>query len=52
MYLLREKIIEMRNFQKKVKKFEKCREKMVEVGRDIDSDFRVMFKRLNDGLRK
>ena len=25
---------------------------MVEVGRDTDSDFRVMFKKLNDGLRK
>lgn len=52
MHLLREKTTEMRNLQKKVKKLEKCREKMVEVGRDTDSDFRVMFKRLNDGLRK
>ena len=51
-HLLREKTTEMRNLQKKVKKLEKCREKMVEVGRDTDSDFRVMFKRLNDGLRK
>ena len=52
MHLLREKTTEMRNLQKKVKKLEKCREKMVEVGRDTDSDFRVMFNKLNDGLRK
>ena len=52
MHLLREKTTEMKNLQKKVKKLEKCREKMVEVGRDTDSDFRVMFKKLNDGLRK
>lgn len=25
---------------------------MVEAGRDTDSDFRVVFKKLNDGLRK
>ena len=52
MHLLREKTTEMKNLQKKVKKLEKCREKKVEVGRDTDSDFRVMFKKLNDGLRK
>ena len=52
MHLLREKTTEMRHLQKKVKKLEKCREKMVEVGRDTDSDFRVMFNKLNAGLRK
>ena len=50
MHLLREKTAEMRNLQKKVKKLEKCREKVVEVGRDTDSDFRVMFNPIQTGL--
>lgn len=49
--LLRERTVEMRHLQEKVKKLEKCRERMVEVGGDTDSDFRIMFEKVNEGLK-
>ena len=49
--LLRERTIEMRSLQEKIKQLEKCREKMVEVGGDTDCNLRAMFEKLNEALK-
>ncbi len=47
---LRQKTTEMRQLQERVKRLEECRNKMIEVGTDTDSDFKTMFKQLNSAL--
>lgn len=49
--LLRERTIEMRSLQEKIKQLEKCREKMVEVGGDTDCNLRAMLEKLNEALK-
>lgn len=49
--LLRERTSEMRYLQEKIKRLEAYREKMSEVGRGTDADFRVLFGKLQKGMK-
>ena len=49
--LIRKRTKQMKYLQDRVKKLEEHREKMVEVGKTTDNDFKVMFENLYKGMK-